>query len=231
MASSVQLSWWSRVDREAVIEAVRSLVRDPKALALVGDASSGLSEAASLAQEEFARLGRKCMRVSDLDVRLPTLKYRLLKLIDILTLQRAPTAYRPSLLLASAGLAVIRNNLSLELVALKPPPAALILDRIDAQEQPRRNEILELQELARISNTPIIVTGDSRYQWAQLLPSSSVLQLRGFTRASVRACLLSAPPLAGWENKRVEQLLDDLFPGGGRVSALEVFSRLKVLVP
>ena len=230
MSISTQPPWWSHIDRQAVIEATRSLVRDPKVLALLGDESAGLAEAASLAQAELERLGRQCLRLSDLDVRLPTLKYRLLKLLDTLTMQRHPQALPPSLLLASSGVGIIRTNLSLELVSLKHP-LALVLDRLDRQERPRRNEMLELQELARVSNTPIILTGDSRNNWTGLVPHDSTLQLSGFTRAEVRACILSAPLLASWENPQIDEVLDRLFPTEQRVPALEVFSRLKVLVP
>ena len=203
-------------------------MREPKLLGLVGDAYSGLAEAASLAQEELERLGRECLRLSDLDVRLPTLKYRLLRLLDELMIQRQPGVVRPSLLLASAALNVIRANLSNELSSLEHP-IGLIFDRLGSLECLRPNEMFELQELARVSNTPVIFTGDSECPWQSIAQRASIVQLEQFNRDEVRACLLAAPSLAAWKNSQIDQALDKIFGGSETVSPLEVFAQLKVL--
>ncbi len=226
--SPAHVLWWSRVDRQAVIEAVQALVREPKLLGLIGDDASGLAEAASLAQEELERLGRKCLRVSDLDVRLPTLKYRMLELLNELVPLRQPSAVPPTLLLASSALSNVRASLSNVLSSLSNP-VSLIFDRLDSQECPRRNEVFELQELARVSNTPILFTGESRCEWHSLAHGASLVQLQSFDRADVRACMLSAPPLAAWNNARIDGVLDRIFGNSTRVSPLEVFTHLKVL--
>ena len=228
MSSPITVQWWSRIDREAVLSSVQSLVRDPKLFAIVGDVSSGLNEAASLAQEEFERLGRRCIRLSDLDVVLPTPKYRLLKLLDSLAYQRQAGLVLPSILLSSSHIGTIRANLSRELSSLNDP-ICLVFDRLDSQECPRRNEIFQLQELARVSNTPVIFTGDSQYRWSSLVPPSSIVQLGTFTRVEVRACMLSAPPLAQWSNIQIDKELDKIFAAANHISPLEAFTRLKVL--
>lgn len=227
--SPANVPWWSRVDRQAVIEAAQVIVREPRLVGLIGDDASGLKEAASLAQEELERLGRECLRISDLDVRLPTLKYRMLELLNELTPEQQPSAVRPSLLLASSALSIVRANLSHILSSLDHP-VSLIFDQLDSQECPRRNEVFELQELARVSNTPIVFTGSSGCNWHSLTRGASLVQLESFDRAEVRACMLSAPPLAAWNNTGIDQALDMIFSGSARVSPLEAFTRLKVLV-
>ena len=228
MLSPSTPTWWSRVDRQAVVDAARSLVRDPKLFALIGDASSGLSEAAMLAEEEFDALGRKCLRLSDLDVQLPTLKYRLLKLLDGLTSPSSPASLPASLFLASSGIAAIGHSLA-RVISSLDNPIALVIERADSHDFPRRNDIFELQEIARVSNTPIILTGDARYRWNSSMPQSSIIYMTDFGRDEVRDCMLSAPPLAGWSHQRIDDELDSIFGDSANVPPLDVFARLKVL--
>ena len=227
--SSDDVPWWGRIDRQAVVEAVRSLVRDPKVFALIGQPSSGLNEAATIAQAEFRELGRRCMRISDLDVPLPTVKYLLLKLLDGLASPNPPGALVPSLFHASSGVGEIGSIISRTITSLGEP-LVLIIDRIDSQQFPRRNEIFGLQEIARVSNTPILLTGDSGYQqWDKSLPQGSLISLADFGRNDVRECMLAAAPLAGWSHQRIDEKLDSMFGGSMQLSPLDAFSHLKVL--
>lgn len=182
--------------------AVQALLPDGGSLVLQGDREAGLSQAATLTEDELVRGGYRVLRLSRVGD--PWSAFE--ALVELWAqLQAEPTDhYSLTASTQVAGRSV--PSLAMELANMlryTSPPMALIIENFDRDGDRSYNYRRVFRPLAFQSQRPVVVTFDPTISpWPV---GDLILELHDFSREEVRECLEQSP--ASWSRSRED--LDD----------------------